>query len=99
MITLLDITPEEFEQRKNRPRSRWALLVKNLLAASDGQSFAVCLQEEENTGRGRLRARQSIYAIARYHRIEIKLCSEPLAILVMRVSGPKGATLAELLHP
>ncbi len=88
MITLVDITPDEFERRKTRLRSRWALLIKNLKHASDGQAFSVCLRNEENTGRGRLRARQSIYAIARYYQIEIKLCSEPMAILVMRVSGP-----------
>ncbi len=94
MISLVDITPEEFERRKTRIRSRWALLIKNLKAASDGQSFSVCLRDEENTGRGRLRARQSIYAIARYHQIEIKLCSEPQVILVMRVSGPNSGAPA-----
>jgi hypothetical protein len=90
IISRVEITPEEFDRRRGRLRSRWAPLVENLKAASDGESFAICLDEGENTGRGRHRARQAIYAITHYHRIQITVCSTPLAILVMRVSGPSS---------
>jgi hypothetical protein len=89
IIARVDITPAEFDRRKDRLRSRWAPLIDNLKGAFDGEVFSVCLRGEENTGRARHQARQAIYAIARYHQIQIKICSTPLAILVMRVSGPK----------
>lgn len=87
IVTRLDITPAEFDRRQDRLRSRWAALIENLQAAEDGDTFSICLREEENTGTARKRARQSIYAIARHYGISIRICSTPLAILVMKMAA------------
>jgi hypothetical protein len=87
MIIRTDITPDEFDRRKDQLRSRWAQLIENLKTGAVGETFAVCLREEENTGSARKRARQSIYAITRHYGFHIKILSTPLAILVMKCAG------------
>jgi hypothetical protein len=79
------MTREEFDRRRDRLRSRWAQLIENLKLSAPGDVFSICLRDGENTGRARKRARQSIYAIAKHHGIHIRICSTPLAILIMRV--------------
>jgi hypothetical protein len=90
MIERVDITPEEFDRRKDRLRSRWAQLIECLKAGAPGEVFSICLRNEANTGKARQRARQSIYAIARHHGIRIRISSSPLAILVMKCGAAAG---------
>jgi hypothetical protein len=84
MITRLDMTPAEFDRRRDRLRSRWAQLLEALKADPVGAVESICLRGEENTGAARNRARQSIYAITRHHGIRIHFCSTPLALLVLK---------------
>lgn len=84
MIERVDISPAEFDRRRDRLRSRWSSLIESLKAGAFGDVFSVCLRADENTGLARKLARQSIYAIARHHGIRVKLSSSKLIILVMK---------------
>jgi hypothetical protein len=83
MISRVNITREEFDRRRDRLRSRWDTLIKDLKAGKDGDVFMICLRAEENTGTERRRARQSIYAITKFKHFRVSLHSTELGILVM----------------
>lgn len=87
MITKAEMTAEAFRERQARPRTRWAELLETLKSANVGEVFNVALRQEENTGEGRQRARQSIYSIARYHHISVSFISRETVIQVMKSGG------------
>jgi hypothetical protein len=84
MITRLDITPAEFERRKDRLRSRWTSLIESLRAGEVGDVFPIALRADENNAETRRAACQSIRAIAGHHGFSIRLSYHPTGILVMK---------------
>jgi hypothetical protein len=82
-----NITAKEFDELKQKPSTRWAELMAKLKGGKDGEVFTVTLAEEECTGPGRERARQSIYALARYYGMKVRFKSEGDKIHVQKGQG------------
>ena len=97
MIPRADITPEEFDRRRDRLRSRWSSLIRSLKAGAVGDVFPIFLRAEENTAKARRLACQSIRAIVRHHRLmdpavydfSVRISCSPLGILVMKCADPE----------
>jgi len=79
------MSERDFDFIHSRPRSRWADIVAKLKAAKTGAVFAEKLREDQNNGRDRQIARQSLHAIAKVYRMRVSVTIRERMVLVKKV--------------
>jgi hypothetical protein len=76
---------QEFEQLKQRPRSRWAGCIQKLLRSNDGAVETETIPEDF-TPYQQLNARKAITSLARYWGIQVSITRKDNQFYIKRVA-------------
>jgi hypothetical protein len=76
---------QEFEQLKQRPRSRWSGCIQKLLRSKDGAVETEIIPSEIDTSYEREKARKAIVSLARHYGLRVSITRNEKQFYIKRL--------------